>query len=428
MIKLLNDEKDILNGIHGEQQKRMLETIVLFADYYGASELVPITASGHMALGFGKNGYEVVSKILDNLINEGLFTKFGFTVSSWLYAYLDYDRKWMGIFEKKSSVKKREEFLADKLSKLGLDKKNKYLDAISLAKKDFIKKGDVVCWSDSFLSTFAGSALGAKVLNCGPVIDLFCNIFGKAPLYGLLTKEGRKAEVIIKIEIDKLPDAGLLGVAIAQKSKGKIPYIYGLEKLLKAKYDEKTLAFLKDFSAGFSSEGTARLFHINGITPEAKTSKKQLILDNALQIEINEQEIERVKENFEFVWKNLDASPKLCVLGQPDLSLYQLVNWTNEIGWELKQNRRRKLKIRTIFVTNKEVLQQFKRVPEYKELKTYGGIIRTVSPFNSLLAKGKIKNKIITNSNEIRQNYNVKFCREKEILNIITGKRKERSK
>lgn len=428
MIKLGNEEKKIMNGVDGEIKKKMLEAVILFADFYRAKEFVSIDGPGHMALGFGNNGFEVVSKILDDLLENSLTAKHGFTVSSWLYSYLSTKNKVFGLFYRKSTMKQKEDFLEEKLSLLGLDKKNRYLDAMSLAKSDMIKYGDVVCWSDSFLSTFAASALGVRVVYTGPVIDLFCNILGKVPAVELLSKEGRKAKVIIKIDADNLPDAGLLGVSVAQKSKGKIPYIMGLEKLLKAKYDDKTLSFLKDFSAGFSSEGSCKLFHINAITPEARKLKKQLVCENCETITINVQEIEKVKENFDLAWKNLDAKPNLCVLGEPALSLYQLVYWTNEIGWELKQNRRNRLKVKTMFVVNKDVLEQFKRLPEYKELKNFGGKIKTFSPFNALLSKKKIKKRIITNSNDIRQKTNskVKFCKDDEILAIITGKKRNK--
>lgn len=423
MIKLSAEEKRILDGDFGPERKKILESLIIFSDFYGAKDFINITGPGHLALGFGTKGFEVVSNIFDSLISQNLKTKYPFTISSWLYSYLESTETWSKIFHRKRSVKSHQEVLEKKLISLGLNPDFRYLDAISLAKSDTVQYGDVLCWSDSALITFANSALGARVNSCGPVIDLFCNILGKVPNYGLVTKEGRKANVIIKIETATLPDAGLLGVAVAQKAKDQIPYIYGLEKLLKAKYDEKTLAFLKDFSAGFSSEGALRIFHINGITPDAKKLKKELINPQAQTISINEQEIERVKENFELFWKNLDAKPSLCFIGQPDLSLYQLVYWTNEIGWELKQNKRKKLKIKTVFLTNKEVLKAFKQLPEYKELKSYGAVIKTMSPFNNIVASKKVKKKIITNSNEIRSHANVKFCKEDEILKIITGRK-----
>lgn len=425
MIKLGNEETKILAGDENDIKKKMLKAIILFADFYDAKEFVSIDGPGHIALGFGNRGFEVVQKILEELLQNSLTTKHGFTISSWLYSYLNSKNKVLGLFYKKSTIRKKEEFLEEKLSPLGLDTKNKYLDAISLAKSKLIKYGDVVCWSDSFLSTFAGSVLGAKVVCTGPLIDLFCNIFGKVPALKLLSKEGRKAKIIIKIEADTLPDAGLLGVSVAQKSEDKIPYIFGLEKLLKAKYDDKTLSFLKDFSAGFSSVCATNLFHINGITPEARKLKKQLLCEDCPSITINLHEIEKVKENFDLAWKNLEAKPNLCVLGEPALSLYQLVYWTNEIGWELKQNKRKKLKVKTIFVLNKEVLKQFKPLPEFKELKKFGGKLKTFSPFNVLLSKNKIRKKIITNSNKIRNksNFKVKFCKDDEILAIITGKK-----
>lgn len=426
MIKLTSEEKKILNGELGQVQKKMLESLVLFGDFFGAKELTEITGVGHLVLGFGTNGFEVVAGILDELIKNNLKTKFPFTVNTWPYAINNSQEKVFGLFEKKNSALKKQAYLQNKLIEIGLNTENNYMDAIKLGNSDSVKYGDILCWSDSSLVTFANSAIGAKVNNSGPLVDLFCNILGKVPNYGLLTKEGRQADVIIKVEMEKLPDAGLLGVAVAQKCNGKVPYIYGLEKLLKPKYDEKTLAFLKDFSAGLSSESGVRIFHINGITPEAKKHKKELINQSSQIVAIDEQELERVKTDFEVSWKNWDSKPNICFIGQPDLSLYQLVYWTNEIGWELKQNNRNKLKIKTIFLTNKEVLEQFKKLPEYQELKSYGGKIKTMSPFNNLMTKRKIRAKIITNSNLIRNNTNCKFGKEEEILDIITGKKRRK--
>lgn len=425
MIKLSNEEKEILSNDENDLKRKMLESIIHFGDFYGAKELVNITGSGHLVLGFGNNGFEVAMSIFDDIIQQGFKTKYPFTVSTWPYVFSSLNEKWLGIFWKKTSAVKKQALLEKRLELIGLNNENRFMDAISLGKKNSLAYGDVLCWSDSMLVTFANSVFGAKVNCAGPLIDLFCNILGKVPYYGLLTPEGRMAQVVIKIEVNALPDAGLLGVAVAHKSAGRVPYIYGLEKLLKAKYDEKTLAFLKDFAAGFSSDGNLKIFHINGITPEAKKLKKDLInLNSATEI-IDLLEIEKVKENFDIPWRNLDARPNYCFLGQPDLSLYQLVNWTNEIGWELKQNKRKRLKIKTIFLTNNDVLTQFKKLPEYDELKSYGGVIKTISPFNNLLTKSKIRTKIITNSNQIRQSSNVKFCKEEDILSIITGKRRK---
>lgn len=423
MIKLPSKEKKILSGDAGQLQKNMLEAIVLWGDFFGAKELVPITGCGHVVLGFGNNGFEVATHILDDLIAQGARAKFDFTIGTWPYAARQTKLKWL--FEHNSAFKKQQ-MIEQKLFLLGLNQTKPYMDVLSLAKSQSVKYGDVLCWSDPMLVTFANSVFGARVNCSGPLLDLFCNILGKVPYYGLLTEEGRKAQINIKVDVQKLPDAGLLGVAVAQKCGGKVPYIYGLEKLLRAKYDEQTLAFLKDFSAGFSSEGSCRIFHINGITPEARQYKKDLVVQNSQTITIDEQEIEKVKANFELAWSNLDARPSLCYIGWPDLSLYQLVNWTNEIGWELKQNRRNKLKIKTVFFTNNAVLEQFKKLPEFEELRSYGGVIKTNSPLSILLSKRRLTKKIITNSNQIRQNANVKFCKEEEILNLITGKKRNK--
>lgn len=60
-----------------------------------------------------------------------------------------------------------------------------------------------------------------------------------------------------------------------------------------------------------ASNGSVGLYHIENLTPEAKDFGESLIRENAPVYVINDAEIERVKNSYPCIWKNLDAKPKL---------------------------------------------------------------------------------------------------------------------
>ena len=53
---------------------------------------------------------------------------------------------------------------------------------------------------------------------------------------------------------------------------------------------------------------------------------------------IDDAELERVKKSYPVMWKNPDATPKLCFVGCPHLSLEQLKDWTDKIEASLKES------------------------------------------------------------------------------------------
>ena len=371
-MKLTQDEKEILNGRHGEDKKMLLNALVDYAEFIDAKNLVDVNA-GKCQLTISLNNS--TCEILKEYQSLQKITKLEFP-----------DEK----------VKKQNSELVEKFNSLCYC-------------KSLPKYGEVFCWSDSFQITYANSVLGARGNETPSLITMISSLIGKTPYFGLLKDENRVAGIVFKLDVKKDVNPQLLGKTIAKKCMGKIPYIFGLEKILKD--DDFSKSFLKDFCAGFSSSTKLRLFHINNITAEAKKLKKQIIKNNAKTIEIDDDELERVKKDSE----NQVKKQKICIFGCPHLSLYQLVNITNEIGWELRQNKRKKLKMKTYFMIEKSVLEKFKNLPEFKELKQYGGIISCECPINLF----KNKKNLITSSIKLSKCLKAKFFEEDELILLL---------
>ena len=54
---------------------------------------------------------------------------------------------------------------------------------------------------------------------------------------------------------------------------------------------------------------------------------EDLIVENAKTYVIDDAELERVYKNYPVIWKDKNATPKLCFIGCPHLSFEQLGEW-----------------------------------------------------------------------------------------------------
>ena len=244
---------------------------------------------------------------------------------------------------------------------------------------------------------------------------------GYVPYFGLLTDEGRKASWIIRVETTKKPEAQLLGSAIGMRVMEDVPYVVGLDRWLGTELDAATTAYLKDFGAATASNGAVGLYHIANLTPEAKELGENLILPDAKEYVIDDAELERVKNEYPVVWKNPDATPKLCFVGCPHLSLEQLKDWTARIERALEENGKKKIIIKTVFTASPGVLEAFEKTEYAKRLEATGVITSYICPLmymNNPLCK---KMPVITSSNKLRTYTSARYYTDAEILQAITG-------
>ena len=162
------------------------------------------------------------------------------------------------------------------------------------------------------------------------------------------------------------------------------------------------------------------LYHIAGLTPEAKELGEALIAEGAQEYIIDDAELQRVQDNYPVMWKNKDAKPKLCFVGCPHLSMQQLIDWTENVERELKKNGLSKVTIPTVFTTAPAVKKEFEKTEYAKRLEATGVILSYICPLmymNNPLA-GKMP--VITCSNKLRTYTTARFYTEDEILVKIT--------
>ena len=338
-MNLTLEQQAILNGERGEVLAKVMKTLVMYGDAFGAEKLVPITSEhNHLVTSFGLKVMAPVYDLMQKLLDAGVASSQTFSVDP-----RPIDRNVPANFLQNLVFNKfmysKQDFYEGQLKKLGLMNDDAftctcYMDEVG----NKPKRGDVLSWAESSAVVYANSVLGARCNRNSGIIDIMGSIVGYVPYFGLLTDEGRRATWVIKVETTKKPEAQLLGSAIGMKVMEDVPYVVGLDKWIGNELNDAACSYLKDFGAATASNGAVGLYHIAGLTPEAVELGEGLVVEGAREYVIDDAELERVKNEYPVVWKNPDATPKLCFVGCPHLSLEQLKDWTVKLEAALAEN------------------------------------------------------------------------------------------
>ena len=418
---LTEKQQEILNGSQGETMAKVMKTLVMYGETFGATKMVEVTSTyNHLVTSFGLKALGPVYDLMGQLIEAGAISGQKFSVDP-----RPLDENVPTTFLQDIIFKKfmysRQEFYEKQLNELGLMEENAftctcYMDEVG----NKPNKGDILSWSESSAVVYANSVLGARCNRNSGIMDLMGSIVGFVPYFGLLTDEGRKATWVVHIKTTKKPEAQLLGSAIGMKVMEEVPYIVGLDKWIGTELDDKACTYLKDFGAATASNGAVGLYHVENLTPEAVEQGKSLVAEHAKIYIIDDAELERVKESYPVIWKNKDAKPKLCFMGCPHMSLQQLKDWTVKIHEALKETGNKKVVIPTVFTAAPAVLEEFEKTRYAKRLKAMGVITSYICPLMFMNNPLCTKMPVITSSNKLRTYTTARYYTDEEILVQIT--------
>ena len=418
---LTEDQQAILNGSKGETMAKVMKTLVMYGNTFGADKMVPVTSEyNHLVTSFGLKMMKPVFQLMQQLIDAGAVSGQKFSVDP-RPVDKNVPANFLQNFIFNKIMYATQESYEQQLNELGLMNQDAftcacYLDQVG----NKPKKGDILSWAESSAVVYANSVLGARCNRNSGIMDIMGSIAGFVPNFGLLTDAGRKATWIIKVETTKKPEAQLLGSAIGMKVMEDVPYIIGLDKWLGTELDDGTCAYLKDFGAATASNGAVGLYHIENLTPEAKELGSSLICDNAKVYVINDAELERVQANYPVIWKKPNAKPKLCFIGCPHMSLQQLKDWTVNVENRLKVCGKKKVCIPTVFTTAPAVKAEFEQTEYAQRLKATGVILSYICPLMYMNNPLCGSMPVITCSNKLRTYTSARYYTETEILKKIT--------
>ena len=419
-MQLDKRQQAILDGKEGEIKAKVMKTLVMYGETFGAEKMVDITGEyGHLVTSFGLSVMKPVYSLMDKLIEGGAISGQKFSVDprpleSCVPRNLIQDIFFRVMYSKQKDYD-------EQLKKLGIMNDDAYTCTCYMNEVgNTPKKGDILSWAESSAVVYANSVLGARCNRNSGILDLFGSIVGSVPYCGLLTDEGRKADWIVEVKTSRKPEAQLLGSAIGMKVMEKVPYVIGLDKYFSS-LDDDAKAYLKDFGAATASNGAVGLYHIENLTPEAVDLGRALIKENAPTYVIDDEELDRIEKGYPIIWKDKGATPKLAFIGCPHLSRAQLSSWSKRIHESLNAKGKDKVSIKTIMTAAPAVMEEFKKTEEGKRLLKEGVVLSHICPLMYMNNPKCGTMPVITCSNKLRTYTSARFYKEDELLEIITG-------
>ena len=418
---LTSEQQAILQGSKGETMAKVMKTLVMYGETFGADKMVPVTSEyNHLVTSFGLKMMKPIFELMQQLIDAGAISQQQFSVDP-----RPVDKNVPANFLQNIIFNKimyaTQEPYEEQLRALGLMNDDAftcacYLDQVG----NKPGKGDILSWAESSAVVYANSVLGARCNRNSGIMDIMGSIAGYVPNFGLLTDEGRKATWVVEIKTTKKPEAQLLGSAIGMKVMEDVPYVVGLDQWLGTELSDSACAYLKDFGAATASNGAVGLYHIENLTPEAVEQGRALVKEGAQVYVIDDAELQRVQDNYPVMWKNADAAPKLCFVGCPHMSLQQLKDWTVAVEEGLKAAGNKKVLIPTVFTTAPAVKKEFEKTEYAARLAATGVVLSYICPLMYMNNPLCGKMPVITCSNKLRTYTTARYYREEEILAKIT--------
>jgi predicted aconitase len=419
-MKLTTEEQAILDGKSGEVLAKAMKSVVIYGETFGADHLVDIVGDQHFVTSFGANTIKPYFAMMQELIDAGLKTKNPFTVDPRPieYEYVNVNPivklVFNLVFGKQAEYEKQ-------LKALGLKNENAFTCTCYFPEVGNTPKlGDMLAWSESSAVVYANSILGARTNRNSAGIDVLCAILGKAPAFGFLTDDGRKATWKIEVKTTKKPNAQLLGSAIGLKVMEAVPFITGLDKFIGTEMNPTVEAYLKDMGAATASNGAVGLYHVENVTPEAREKGQKLLTTGYKTFVIDDAELERVYKSYPILWKNLDATPKRIFIGCPHLNRTQLDAWIERISSALAAAGLTRTKMPVALSTPPDIAGLYHNDPVMMEkLKAMNVSITSICPLMYMNNPVAGKEPIATNSNKLRTYSTARFFLDDDIVDLM---------
>jgi hypothetical protein len=127
-------------------------------------------------------------------------------------------------------------------------------------------KGEICAWMESSAVVYINSVLGARS-NCeGRESTAAAMLTRRIPYWGYLIDENRLGTDLIEVEwdVESMMDWGLLGYYVGEVVGERVPVLNGIRHVPNSYR-------IKHFGAATASSGGVEMYHIPGITAEART-------------------------------------------------------------------------------------------------------------------------------------------------------------
>ena len=266
-MELEPEDERILAGEDGETRQKMMEILVALGKVFGADRLVQIKSaqvSGASFKTIGKFGLEWLEHLNARAVVPAVLNPIGMPRDRW--EEMDVDPEFA---DKQNAVISAYERLGIRLDCTCTPY---YITSP--------KFGEHLAWSESSAVSYANSVIGALTNREGVPSALAAAIIGKTPCFGLHLSRNRCPQVAVNIQAFKneldIAQYGALGYHIGKLVGNRIPYFTGINP----DFDQ-----LKALGAAMAATGAVALYHVKGVTPEAKKNLFEISNLDSITIE-----------------------------------------------------------------------------------------------------------------------------------------------
>lgn len=344
-MPLTKEEQGILDGSKGELMAKIMKIIVAHGNAFGADKLVELGGAPHTSMYFGTSYMEPLVKIFDECAKAGLKPYAPYTVNPRPYDVYNVNNnaKDIELIYEGYALQREVDYIHSRFGAADMNRHSCacYVDEVGNAPAP----GTYVAWAESSAVNYGNSVLGLRTNRNATGMELLCALLGKAPRFGLMTEEGRMAKWLIEVKTTKEPDWGVIGTAIGVKVVEDVPYITGLEKYFGGEVTNENMHHLKAMGSATASSGAVGLYHVEGVTPDAKDKGQALLIKDYKTYVIDDAEQERVRITFENQWIDKDAKPTHCFIGCPHNTYKELVTWGKNVTEALEKRGQKKLAV-----------------------------------------------------------------------------------
>ena len=253
---LTEEEQRMLDGKNGKGCKLAMEVLLSVGEIFGAERMTTIH-SAHTILSTYKGILDAGIEVLERFVELDARATVPTTTDP---AGMDLERwKDFNVPEKYAKKQFRIVKATQRLGLIPCWTCTPYFCGL------LPQKGDHLAWAESSAVSFANSILGARTNRETAVTDIAAGIAGRTPYHGLHLTENRWGNILIDVQMENMhtEDYNILGYFIGKKVGTKIPVITGLQETLHENY--------QGMGAAAAASGGVALYHIAGVTPEAKT-------------------------------------------------------------------------------------------------------------------------------------------------------------
>jgi predicted aconitase len=299
-LQLNSEEQAMLDGAEGRAVQRAIEIVVALAKIYGARRLVPVSSVQVAGVSY-KNLGEAGLEFLREWAAQGAAVRVSTTLNP---AGIDLEQ-WQELGFSADFARRQREVI-ETYTAMGITPTCTCTPYWVGNRPGF---GEHIAWAESSAVSFANSVLGARTNREGGPSALAAAICGRTAAYGLHLDESRLAHyrVDVRCPLRTVSDWSALGYLVGCQVRNSVPCFYIHDKLSvppgpgtlacaspdslpkpeSPTPDIEPLADrLKSLGAAMAASGAVALYHIAGLTPEARHSN--VLVREAQQITVDD--------------------------------------------------------------------------------------------------------------------------------------------